>query len=334
MLLNICRFAANVGLILLTLVGCTGPSSLSDSHPSLPNSHLIDTPFFPQTSFYCGPASLATVLSFRGIDIDPESLEKIISIPQLKGTLQIEMMAAARGFDLLPYEFNGSLKDLLKEISEDNPVIVIQNLSINLIPKWHYATVVGYNLENKVLILNSGRHQKYQIPIKTFLKTWKRANNWALLINQPSVLPLNAEVNNFLKSASILEETGHSLSALKAYQTALTKWPDNLIAKFGLGNSYYEIENYDKAADIFLHLVDTDKTNANYWNNLAYALQGKGCPDESVISVKNAIELSPGEENYYNSLVEITNLQKQQTDKLISCPKITPLKESRSLKTN
>src|SRR5215212_7308681 len=57
---------------------------------------LKTVPFFPQEEYQCGPAALATVLSFSGIPITPEPLVSQVFLPSRKGSLQIEMLAAPR----------------------------------------------------------------------------------------------------------------------------------------------------------------------------------------------------------------------------------------------
>ncbi|MFT3858674.1 MAG: hypothetical protein QM742_14630 [Aquabacterium sp.] len=57
---------------------------------------LSATPFFPQTALQCGPAALATVMGASGLDVSPEALIPQVFVPGRGGSLQIEMLAAAR----------------------------------------------------------------------------------------------------------------------------------------------------------------------------------------------------------------------------------------------
>src|ERR1051325_3239401 len=70
---------------------------------------LKDVPFFPQTEYQCGPAALATVLNTYGVKVTPEDLVPEVYLPARKGSLQIEMLAAARRHGLVAYQLAPSL---------------------------------------------------------------------------------------------------------------------------------------------------------------------------------------------------------------------------------
>ena len=106
--------ALQAGFIcLLCLGGCTiSPHEAGlavDVERTLPRVVLLnDTPFFPQTDYQCGPAALATVLQAQGIDIAPADLSPGVYLPGRKGSLQVEMVAAARRYRSLPYVLDAS----------------------------------------------------------------------------------------------------------------------------------------------------------------------------------------------------------------------------------
>src|SRR5437588_472596 len=103
---------------------------------------LTQVPFFPQSEYQCGPAALATALASFGVKVTPEDLVPQVYLPQRKGSLQIEMMAAARRHGMVSYQLAPRFEDVLRELSAGNPVIVLQNLGFG--GGWHYAVAVGY----------------------------------------------------------------------------------------------------------------------------------------------------------------------------------------------
>jgi len=66
-----------------------------------PRTELAAVPFFPQIDYYCGPSSLAMVLQAAGVDVKPEALVDQVFLPGRKGSLQVEMLAAARRHGLI-----------------------------------------------------------------------------------------------------------------------------------------------------------------------------------------------------------------------------------------
>ena len=95
-------------ICLLMLGGCASTPQSRQIQTGWPGSlplvvELEDTPFYPQTQYQCGPAALATVLQYYGVDTTPDELSGQVYIPERKGSLQIEMIAAARQQGMLPY---------------------------------------------------------------------------------------------------------------------------------------------------------------------------------------------------------------------------------------
>ena len=315
--------AVTIGLSIVFNMGCattpltqallSGPLS-NDLHNTLPIRHEITaTPFYPQGRYQCGPASLAAVLNYRGIDISPEKLKDEIYLPKRKGSLQIEITSAVRNHRLLAYPLAPALEDLFYEVAANNPVIVLQNLGISWIPAWHYAIVIGYDLEKRQVILRSGKHKRITTPFKTFENTWQRSQHWGVVIVPPHQLPVTAKALPLLKVAESFEATGKTTTAQEIYKTALTKWPTNQIALMGLGNTYYAQKQYSNAIDLFRRLVETHPKQPSSWNNLAYALSAGGCIKEAIAAAENAVLLSPTDQQYLDSLAEIQASHQRQS---------------------
>ena len=148
------RFLAGFLFLAMALGGCAVilPQShaLKEQRPSdLPvRAELTDVPFFAQEDYQCGPAALAMALNAAGVGVTPDALVNQVYIPARKGSLQVEMLASARRHGLLAYELAPELKDVLAEVAAGNAVIVLQNQGLwSFHPYWHYAVVIGYDLE-------------------------------------------------------------------------------------------------------------------------------------------------------------------------------------------
>ena len=271
-------------------------------------AEISETPFFPQTRFHCGPAALSTVLNHHGADTSPALLAEHIYIPGLKGSLQAEVVAAARVFELLVIEQHYDLPSLLKEVAAGRPVLVMQNLGLKWLPRWHYAVVVGYDLADQTIVLRSGKRQRWVTPLNVFDRTWQRADRWALLVSPPTQRPSNVAATAFINAASILESAGHTRAAHRAYQTAAEHWPDDGLAHFGLGNTAYALGDYYQATEAFTERVRLAPQSPDGWNNLAYSLTALGCGTQAIEAAQCAVRLAPEDDNYRDTLTEINAL--------------------------
>lgn len=81
--------------------GCVKPAVVPDDDVDL--IELVQTPFYPQSRYQCGPAALATVLNHAGVDVGPVDLVGQVYAPSRRGTFQVEMLAATRRHGRLAY---------------------------------------------------------------------------------------------------------------------------------------------------------------------------------------------------------------------------------------
>ena len=295
---------------------------MTDTPDDLPPAvELSQTPFFPQTEHQCGPAALATVLQPHHVDVSPQTLSSQLYIPAREGSLQVEMAVTARRYGMLPYPLNPEFADLLAEIAAGHPVLVLQNLRFDWWPQWHYAVVIGYDMTSNELTLRSGTTKRWQATFANFERTWKRADNWALVIVPAGEMPATASITAYLKTAYAFEQTGLDLQALDAYRAAAKTWPDDTSSWQALGNMAYKAGNYDEAVSALLKASSLGPDDIVAWNNLAYALHMKGCTEQALQSLQCAIRLSTDDENIRDSEQEIRDMAVQpQSD---NCPEIT-----------
>ena len=221
------------------------------------------------------------VLNHRDIAVTPDALKDRIYLPGRRGTLQVEMVSAARERDVLAYTLEKKLDAVLAELDAGNPVLVMQNLAFDWYTQWHYAVVIGYDLPAKEMIVHSGLNAAQREPFHVFMRTWSRADYWARVMLPPGQLPATAEPLSYLKAASDLEQTGRLDSAKRAYQSATEQWPDQPGARFGLANTRWTMGDRQAAIADFQRLVNDFPALQPGWNNLATGLEIVGCPPES-----------------------------------------------------
>ena len=304
------RWAGMLILSCLSIACASSPQSrlLIDNPPDIPaRVELTEVPFFPQQEYHCGPAALASIFTYHGTEVEPDQIADLIYIPGLKGSLQTEVVAATRQFELLPVQLDGTLESLLREIAAGNPVFVLQNLGLDSVPVWHYEVVIGYDFAERAVILRSGLNPRILRPFSVFEQTWKRAGYWALAIVDTHHIPDSVEVGAYLETVIAMEQVGRIESAHQAYNTALQRWPDSMLAHSGFGNTAYALGDFVTAASAYLAALEINPDKAQLWNNYAYTLAQLGRHEASMQAIQKAIELEPDSQNLKHSLAEISN---------------------------
>jgi tetratricopeptide (TPR) repeat protein len=185
-------------------------------------------------------------------------------------------------------------------------VIVLQNLGLSWIPVWHYAVVIGYDFTANTVVLRSGRTERKVMSFHTFGKTWARSEYWGLIVLKSSQLPAIAREKDFLASVFGLEKSRQYQAAVEGYQTALTRWPQSLIAFMGLGNSRYALGDLQGAEESFRMAVVNHPMAADAYNNLAQVLLEQGRKQEALEAAQRAVAIGgPMREVYESTLKEI-----------------------------
>jgi tetratricopeptide (TPR) repeat protein len=275
------------------LNGCATPqvSQLHDGTRSVAQSaDIASTPFFAQKEYECGPASLAMVMSAAGVPVRPEALVEQVYLPARKGSLQVEMLAATRQRGLLAYPLQPSVQALLQEVAAGHPVLVLQNLSLPLVPVWHYAVVIGYDLERNTVTLHSGETARLEMSLFTFERTWSRGNYWAMLALPAGTLPVSADAATLARAAASLEEQ-HPDAALRVYSAAVQRWPNDAALHLGLGNSAYVLNDVSAALKAYQMAATLQPTYADAWNNLAQTQLDLGNRPAAAEAIAQAINL-------------------------------------------
>lgn len=291
---NNARLSAGVVFLLAALSGCAAlvpqTMSLRDSWPSgvAGRAEVSDVPFFPQDAYQCGPAALATALVHAGVQVTPAELVKLVYLPAREGSLQIEMLAAARRYGRVSYRLAPRFDDLLREVAAGNPVIVLQNNGVGPFAYWHYAVVVGFDYPAGELYLRSGTNKRLAIPFTAFEYTWKKSDYWAMLAMAPGRLPATATESAYLEAISAMERAGGTQAAITAYSAFLGRWPDNLAASIGLANRYYASGALEQTEFVLRRAAARHPDSVPVLNNLAQTLSDLGRNDEALALIERA----------------------------------------------
>lgn len=256
-----------------------------------PRAELREVVFHGQDEYHCGPAALAMALNAAGVDVTPASLVEQVYIPGRKGSLQIEMLVAARRNGLVAYRLEPSLTDLLREIAAGTPVISLENYGMKIWPKWHYAVLVGYDLGKGELIRRSGLKPRQVMPFEVFEYVWSTDGHWAMVAVPPDRVPVTATEARYGNAVIALEKTGHVKNAHVAYNAMLRRWPDSLVGLMGRGNTAYALKDLATAESAFREASEHHPGSASAFNNLAHVLAERGKLDEAIAAAERAVSL-------------------------------------------
>jgi tetratricopeptide (TPR) repeat protein len=291
------RLLAGVLLCALALLsGCASlapqTAALREALPQgLPErAERSDVPFFPQSEYQCGPAALATTLAASGAKVTPEELVPQVYLPERKGSLQVEMLAAARRHGRLSYVLAPSFEALLREIAAGNPVIVLQNLGF--LTGWHYAVAVGYDYPRGQLILRSGTTEREVLPFLAHEFVWKRSGYWAMVALPPERIPATAEESRWLGAIVATERVAGAQAA--AYRQFLKRWPANAGAAVALANVHYKSGELGEAETVLREALRHNPDSVIALNNLAQTLSDQGRSREALPLVERAAASGAG----------------------------------------
>jgi tetratricopeptide (TPR) repeat protein len=280
-------------ILVMLLSGCATPqvdALLSERPVHLPASQLISVPYFAQKDHQCGPAALAMALDAAGDAVTPQDLVGSVFIPAREGSLPPEMLAAVRRRSRLALQLDPRVDAVLQEVAAGTPVIVLQNISLPIMPIWHYSVVVGYDLEHEDIVLQSGGQRAGSIPLRTFERTWARSQHWAMVALPPDRLPVSQQPTQIFAAAVALERSDPA-AALRVYRSMTQRFPDFEQAWIGLGNVAYAQGELRKSAAGFSKAIELDPQSADAWNNLASALAALGRPCEAARAARRAIQI-------------------------------------------
>ena len=238
---------------------------------------LTGVPFFPQTELACGPAALATVLADSGLAITPEALEAKVYTEGLKGSLQAEMLAAARSEGRLPILVEPTTQALFDLVATGHPVLVLQNLRLPRSPLWHYAVVVGREPDSGRVVLRSGVEPRKRQRVRRFATTWSLADNWGFVVVRPGEIPDTVGPDNYMRAVI---ESRHLLvdaDTDAAFAAALSRWPAEPVVLFLNATRLHERAELAGAAELYRRVLAIDSGHVAARNNLANVLLEQGC---------------------------------------------------------
>ena len=294
----------------MLLMGCQATPQADrlrqEGFVSLPPSHTIDTvPFSKQQQFYCGPTTLSEVFGYYGVDATPKDIAPKLFIPNKEGSLQLEMVSATRQYGFLPYTERGTLSTIMALVSDNIPIIVFQNLSIQILPQWHYAVVIGFNSQKGTVTLHTGVTENHEMSLELFERTWGRGNYWYMAPVPSSVSSNSMSAYTYVSAAYDMMKVGSTETAIQFLEAATKQWPSYWLSYFLLANHYLESEPTSDLSNEFdsnsssneSGNIEIDGTKARHFN----AKLKEHSEEKAIIWFKKGYEVGKHQQAYVHN---------------------------------
>lgn len=137
-------------------------------------------PFIKQDSQFCGPASLAAVMTYHGAPTDQKTVASRVYSDKLQGALITDLDRYARDAGFETKSGRGTEEWLKAEIDRGRPVIVLVDLGFWVVSKPHYLVVYGYDGEG--FRAHDGYTPGNHYPYARFGEIWEKMGNAFLLV--------------------------------------------------------------------------------------------------------------------------------------------------------
>jgi hypothetical protein len=271
---------------------------------------LDAVPFFAQEEAQCGPAALATVLVNQGWPVTPIDLLSQVFTPAREGAFQVEMLAAARRQGALAVRVAPQLDALLREVAAGHPPLVLLNPALAAWPRWHYAVVVAFDLQDGTVTLRSGRTRDDVWPLSTFDFAWARSRRWGFVVTAPDQPSPIAGRDQLTEAVVAFARVQPPPLARSAYQAALSRWPAQPILEMGLAQTWADQRQWAEAVAA-LQAAVAHGGGAAALNNLAIVSWQAGQVDQAREAAQAALTRAREHEPRWLSVVQDTWAQVQ-----------------------
>lgn len=231
------------------LAGCAGdwPALIGTAKDTDGRVRVANVPFYPQEGFRCGPAGMAMVLGWSGLDVKPQALDaRLGAVADPRRSLAEH----ASHYGRLAYPITGT-QAMLSELAAGHPVLVVQNLGVESQPLWNCVVAIGFDRPAGLVVLHSGDQAGKRMSLRLFERLWADSGQWGLVVLKPGDLPAAAAQADYVKAAYALQRAGRYWEAVLAYDAALATWPSDPPALMGLGASLYLLGDPLGAAEAY-----------------------------------------------------------------------------------
>lgn len=279
------RALAAVAACLLAVLagGCATPLAL-------PPVRLDGVPYFPQDDLQCGPAALASLLHTAQRPTDVGVLRTWMFTPGLAGTLQQDVLGAARRAGTVPIRVAPTLDAVAAQLALGRPVLVLLNLALPRWPRWHYAVVTAIDARAGRIRVGGAQGEADSFRARDFQRAWGYADGWAIVTVRPDEVPTGLAAHAVIDGVAAFEVAAPPRLARQAYLAALAVHADAPELHFGAGNTALALADLDTAARHFETVLRVRAADAAALNNLAEVRRRQGRLAEGLVLARRAVD--------------------------------------------
>ncbi len=238
----------------------------------------------------CGPAALAGVLRVLGSPVSADDLRNSMYMPARSGTLGIEMTATARRRGMLVLPVEHQQQGLVQALRQGATPILLVNLSLPWVPRWHYVVVTGVDPLHQQWQVQVGRgHDPEYWSDRVLGHVWHRSGYWAISVFHPKHLPHDLALDDALDAALALERVRPEQAAA-VYEQLMAAHPDDPRLPDLLANALREAGRKREAGYWYRLQVVRFAKQWQGWNDWLtwLMIQGDGCQQAGRQAVHHA----------------------------------------------
>ena len=211
----------------------------------------------------CGAGSLATVMQHYGDKTSMNDLDA--SLLKIRGGVMTpDMLIGARNHGFDARIVTGDRAVVENELRAGRPVIlmlkVVDALGRNF-DFFHYIVVDGFDDQQNLIRTQFGDGKARWVKFERLENAWAGGGHAAILIKP-------ASIDDSMRAAVALEDSGKYADAAAKYRDILTQHPDSSLAWTNLGNAESQLGHMKEAEDAYRHALPS----RDAMNNLAWLL--------------------------------------------------------------
>lgn len=226
---------------------------------------------------------MATLLGASDVAVTPDELISEVYVPARQGSLQAEMLGAARKRERVPVQLPkgaNAFQALTESINAGHPVLVMQNIGFRIRPAWHYAVAIGVDVEADTVTLRSGTESREQMSLAAFAKSWAASDTWGVTLHAPDAPPPWAGLEDWMQTVAVWSRTAPEASKVAAVAAA-ERWPEHPAPWLALGNARHAADDIGGSIEAF-RKAQSLRPSVGGAHNLAVILAANGCMAEAL----------------------------------------------------